>query len=139
MKMQSPVPINRVEEKRLQHRLNIMGWMRSDRYRRKQESWTVKRICDIMQSGRTVAHPGLPGWNSKEHCADMRRASRKDNGTCEVFAQIGMVSVIPAVDFVLCAGTDDHGVLFFDECYQYLYHFEGWDGKARSGGDDGGR
>ena len=68
----------------------------------------------------------------------MRTAIRKDNGTCEVFAQIGMVSVIPAADFVLCAGPDDHGFLFFDERYQYLYYFEGRDGKARSGGNDGG-
>ena len=62
MKMQSTVPIRGVEEKRIQHRLNIIGRMVGVRYRGKHESWTVKRICDIMHndlSGRMVAHPGV--------------------------------------------------------------------------------
>lgn len=56
---------------------------------------------------------------------------------CEASAQIGMVPLLPAAGFVLRAGPDDHGVLFFQERHKHLYHHKRRHGEAGAGGDDG--
>ena len=82
-------------------------------------SWTRHYNCDIISAAL------IPGRTMEE--------------ACEVSAQIGLVSFLPAAGFILRAGPDDHGVLFFDERHKHLYHYQGRYGEAGAGGDDGRR